>query len=84
MAQELLDYRAKEAKAELGMSEALEDGELSEEEAAHKISQAQNLRAVYVGRAAKLEGKLAGLLTELKAVFVSAVAELTHLVMVEL
>lgn len=82
--QQLLNYRAQEAKAELAMSEALEDGELSEEEAAQRISQARDLKAVYAGRAAKLERKLAGLLGELKGVFVSASAELTHLIMVEL
>jgi hypothetical protein len=81
---ELTAYRGKEAKAELAMSEALEDGELTEQEAAQKISHAQNLKAVYAGRAANLEKKSTGLLTELGAALVAASAELSHLVVTEL
>ena len=66
------------------MSEALEDGELTEQEAAQKISHARDLKAVYAGRAAKLEKKAAGLLAELGTALVAAVSELTHVVMGEL
>jgi len=83
-AAELEAYRGKEAKAELGMSEALEDGELTEQEAAQKISHAQNLKAVYAGRAANLEKKLAGLLTEVGTALVGATSEFSHLVATEL
>jgi hypothetical protein len=81
---ELEEYHAKAAKSELAMSEALEDGELTEQEAAQKISHAQNLKAVYAGRAANLEKKLAGQLAELGSALVAASSEFTHLVVTEL
>jgi hypothetical protein len=81
---ELESYRAKAAKAELTQSEALEDDGLTEQEAAQRISHAQNLKAVYTGRAANLEKKSAGLFTELGCALVAASSELTHLVSTEL
>jgi len=63
---ELGAYRSKSARAELSVAEVLENGALSEEESAQKISQAQNLKGVYAGRATNLERKAAVLLEQLK------------------
>ena len=76
---DLEEYRGSAAKAELNEQQALNDGKLSEEQAAERITRAQNLRGVYKSRITNREAKLTEMLKELAAVTEEAAKELRGL-----
>ncbi len=81
---QLQEYHGTAAKAETTEQEALEDAKLTEEEAADRISRAQNLKGVFAARVKNRESALAKALLELKEAMSTAENELRGLVDTEL
>ena len=76
----LEDYRSKAARAQRDEEEALDNGKLTEGQAADSISRAQNLKAVYSSRTANKEKAIAALSSDLTNVIRQSHSELQGLV----
>jgi hypothetical protein len=77
---DLQDYWATSSKAEVEEQKGLDDPKLTEQEAADKISRAQNLKSVYASRIKHREAALGKEEKALMSVRVTAAGELTGLV----
>jgi hypothetical protein len=80
---DLEDYKGRAERAAIDEDRAMADSQLTEKEAAERISHAQNERNVYQARQAQREKAMAAFLTELKTVLDAAHREFSNAVRVE-